>query len=38
MDGDAFTFYNEENVCTRCQSSFNLEDQGDEVMYNSQKR
>ena len=38
MDGDTFTFYNEENVCTRCQSSFNLEDQGEEVMYNSQKR
>ena len=28
MDGDTFTFYNEENVCTICQSSFNLEDQG----------
>ena len=38
MDGDTFTFYNEENVCTRCQSSFNLEDQGEEVMCNSQKR
>ena len=38
MDGDTFTFYNEENVCTRCQSSFNLEDQGKEVTYNSQKR
>ena len=38
MDGDTFTFYNEENVCTRCQSSVNLEDQGEEVMYTSQKR
>ena len=28
MDGDTFTFYNEENVCTRCQSSVNLEGEG----------